>query len=132
MSLVDFYIDPNKVCIFSKSNCGFCDKTKSLINNYKITPIIYELDKLTEGEILFEQLKSKTNQKTVPNIFINGKHIGGYTELCKLNNSRLLNNIINNFVYQCSFCGKSSYSKDIMPCKCISKPFTSFILNCFW
>ena len=45
---------------------------------------IVELDKIPEGEDLQADCYHKTNQKTVPNVFINGKHIGGYDNLSQL------------------------------------------------
>lgn len=121
MSLVDFYIDSNKVCIFSKTTCGFCNKAKQLLQKCNIEPIIYELDTLQEGQILHEHLISKTNHKTVPNIFINGNHIGGYSELEQLFKSGKLSVMTQSFQYICSFCGKTSLTKDLEACNCFHK-----------
>lgn len=121
MSLVDFYIDTNKVCVFSKTSCGFCNKAKQLLEKYNIDTLIYELDTMNEGSILHENLISKTNHKTVPNIFINGQHIGGYSELEKLFKSGELFIMVNVSKYLCSFCGKESKTKDLEECKCFQK-----------
>lgn len=40
-------------------------------------------------------LKDKTGQRTVPNIFINGKHIGGYDSVSSLSDQEL-NNLLGN------------------------------------
>lgn len=34
-----------------------------------------------DGSVLARALKRATHQRTVPNIFIGGKHIGGYSDL---------------------------------------------------
>lgn len=122
MSLADFYIDTNKVCVFSKSSCGFCDKAKQLLKSCNIEPLVYELDNMSEGNILHENLISKTNHKTVPNIFINGNHIGGYSELEQLFKSGKLSIMTQSYRYICSFCGKESQTKDLEGCKCFQKP----------
>lgn len=121
MSLVDFYIDVNKVCVFSKTTCGFCNKAKQLLSNCNITPLVYELDQIPEGSSLHRELISKTNHSTVPNIFINGKHIGGFSELEQLFNSGKLSIMTQSFQYLCSFCGKTSYTKHLEGCKCFYK-----------
>lgn len=43
-----------------------------------------ELDKQTDGDLIQQYLLEKTGQKTVPNIFIEGKHIGGNSNVQEL------------------------------------------------
>lgn len=66
------------ILIYSKTNCNFCVKAKNLLNikNLKFTEKV--LDKDFNKEQLLEILP---NVKTLPQIQINGKHIGGYREL---------------------------------------------------
>lgn len=66
------------ILIYSKTNCNFCVKAKNLLNikNLKFTEKV--LDKDFTKEQLLEILP---NVKTLPQIQINGKHIGGYREL---------------------------------------------------
>ena len=45
---------------------------------------VVELDVLEEGDDMQDYLKTKTGQRTVPNIFIKSKHFGGNSELQKL------------------------------------------------
>jgi len=122
MSFVDFYIDNNRVCIFSKTTCVFCNKAKQLLESCNITPLVVELDQLQEGQVLHQQLISKTNHTTVPNIFINGNHIGGYSELEQLFKNGKLSIMSQSFNYQCCFCGKISKTKDLERCSCLCKP----------
>jgi glutaredoxin 3 len=121
MSLIDFYIDSNRVCVFSKTTCGFCNKAKQLLETCNIKSLVYDLDTMQEGQHLHQQLISKTNHNTVPNIFINGTHIGGYSELENLFKSGKLSVMIQNLQYICSFCGKTSKTKDLEACKCFHK-----------
>ena len=52
---------------------------------------IIDLDTLrTDGNIIQTALVQKTYQRTFPNIFIGGKHLGGDSHLQELNNKRLL------------------------------------------
>lgn len=119
MNILDFYIDPTKICIFSKSSCVYCKKAIILLNTYNVNIQLIELDKLTKGITLSNQLTKLTNHTTVPNIFIFGKHVGGFSELNKLSNSGTLTNMIytQSLIYQCDFCGKKTTDKNI-ECSC--------------
>ncbi|OMJ93107.1 hypothetical protein SteCoe_4055 [Stentor coeruleus] len=46
-----------------------------------IIPVVYELDQMPNGNTIKQHLFEITNQETVPNIFIGGRHIGGNSEL---------------------------------------------------
>jgi len=68
------------IIIFSKSHCPFSKKAKHiLLDLYTITPPPYvvELDLHELGAGLQAALKTSTGRRTVPNILINGKSIGG-------------------------------------------------------
>lgn len=54
-----------------------------------------ELDLDPIGAEIQNALKTKTGQSTVPNIFINGQHIGGNSDLQALNESGELLNKVN-------------------------------------
>ncbi|VEU42995.1 unnamed protein product [Pseudo-nitzschia multistriata] len=72
-------IDANKVVVFSKSYCPFCVATKNLFKSLDVVEIeVLELDRMgKEGEELQVALFQETGQKSVPNVFVNGKHMGG-------------------------------------------------------
>lgn len=67
----------SKVVIFSKSRCPFCLQTKRLFNGMGIEAEILELDQIPDGYAIQKELLSLTGQRTVPNVFVRGKHIGG-------------------------------------------------------
>ena len=63
--------------IFSKSTCPFCIKLKTAFKLNRIDFTAIELDTLgASGPEIQKELMEKTGQKTVPNVFIRGKHIG--------------------------------------------------------
>jgi len=51
---------------------------------------VLELDQLDNGPAIQEALHEKSGQKTVPNVFINGEHIGGCDDTLKLHASNEL------------------------------------------
>lgn len=70
--------------IYSKTNCKWCDKAKEFFEteNFSYEEILLGRD-ITKAELL-EIVPGAT---TVPQIFIDSKYIGGYTELLKYMNS---------------------------------------------
>ncbi len=88
---VEKTIKDNNIVIFSKTTCPFCVKAKELIKSMTSQPIAYiQLDTLENGKDIQDYLASKTGQKTVPNIFLKGQHIGGFDNLSKLNSENRL------------------------------------------
>lgn len=79
-SFVDQLIKENNVMIFSKSYCPFCHKVKDIFKGINAPYKAYELDLEENGAAIQDALLAKTSQKTVPNVFINGKHLGGASD----------------------------------------------------
>lgn len=81
------------VIIFSKTFCPFSRKAKAiLLHQYKINPPPYvvELDEHPLGPALQAALGKQTGRKTVPNVLINGKSIGGGDDVEELHQSNKL------------------------------------------
>jgi glutaredoxin 3 len=66
------------VTIYTLPNCEFCELAKNLLHS-KQNCVIYEID-LSKNSKVREGVK-ETLGTTVPQIVIDGKHIGGYSEL---------------------------------------------------
>jgi glutaredoxin 3 len=70
--------------VFSKSYCPFCDRTKALFTDLGVEIKVYELDQIgDDGPTLQHALLQMTGQKSVPNVFVKGEHIGGNDDLQK-------------------------------------------------
>jgi glutaredoxin len=72
------------VIIFSKSYCPHSKKAKIILRSkYTINPAPYvvELDQHPLGLRLQDALEKSTGRRTVPNVLINGKSIGGGDEV---------------------------------------------------
>ena len=70
-------IASEKVVVYSKSWCPFCQKTKSLFDSLGVEYKAVELDLIDEGPAIQDALLGLTQQRTVPNVFIGGQHLGG-------------------------------------------------------
>lgn len=81
------FVEENKkflnvdIKIYGKTTCKYCTMTKEYFNNLKINYKYISLDDDNKRKIFYE----KNNVNTVPQIFINNKRIGGYTELLNYN-----------------------------------------------
>ncbi|CAI0547400.1 unnamed protein product, partial [Linum tenue] len=62
---------------FSKTYCGYCTRVKKLLTQLGAAFKVIELDKESDGDEIQGALLKWTGQRTVPNVFIGGKHIGG-------------------------------------------------------
>ncbi len=81
-----------QVTMLTSPTCGYCHAAKNLLQQRGIT--YEEVDLIKDGEQA-QQLLIQSGQRTVPQIFINEKPIGGFTELSKLlsNNESNVTNI---------------------------------------
>ncbi|KAJ2065515.1 Glutaredoxin [Coemansia sp. S146] len=75
--LVSGLISQNPVMVFSKSYCPYCTRAKNELTKKKIVFKAIELDNTKDGGDIQAYLQQLTTQRTVPNIFANGHHIGG-------------------------------------------------------
>jgi glutaredoxin 3 len=88
-------IDNHKVTVFSKTYCPYCSSTKSTFQKMSSSTLspsdikCMELDNMPgqDGALVQGILKQKTGQRTVPNVFIGGKHVGGNSDVESLKNS---------------------------------------------
>jgi len=68
-----------KVLIYTKDNCIWCDRAKVLLDSKKIS--YNEIDLSDDSERLKFYEKIGDNVKTVPQVFIDDKRIGGFQDL---------------------------------------------------
>ncbi|KAK6458390.1 putative thioltransferase [Scheffersomyces xylosifermentans] len=87
-------INSQKVVVYSKTYCPYCTATKNLLKGSNQEFKLIELDQLQDGAVLQNGLEQITGQRSVPNIFINGKHIGGNSHLQDLNRSGKLSGLL--------------------------------------
>ncbi|KZT30986.1 glutaredoxin [Neolentinus lepideus HHB14362 ss-1] len=94
--LVETTVSDNTIAIFSKSYCPYCKRAKALITSKfpNVPTKIYELDEMSEGGEIQEYLLEKTGQRTVPNIFINKKHVGGCDAVTSLDSKGKLAELV--------------------------------------
>tara|TARA_A100001037_G_scaffold269761_1_gene264150 strand:+ start:179 stop:433 length:255 start_codon:yes stop_codon:yes gene_type:complete len=80
------------ITIYSGPLCNFCDAAKRLLlrNNLKFK----EIDISTKVGLREEMIKKANGKRTIPQIFFDNDHIGGYQELRNLEkNGELINSL---------------------------------------
>ena len=85
----------NKVMVWSKSYFPFAKATKDLLTAQGIDFKAYELDKEADGQDIQNTLKTMSGQGTVPNVYINNKHVGGNSDLQALHTAGKLASTVN-------------------------------------
>lgn len=70
------------VTIYTTSSCVFCLRAKDFLRSRSVT---YEEVDVTGDDAARAQLVERSNgQRTVPQIFVGDVHVGGYTDLVRL------------------------------------------------
>ena len=67
-----------KAIVWGKPACGYCVKAKNLL---QAKGIEYEERNIAEGWKIQDLLEAAPNAKTMPQIWLDDKYIGGYLEL---------------------------------------------------
>ncbi len=80
------------ITIYTGPMCNFCDAAKRLFlrNNLKYQ----EINISTKDELIDEMIKKAKGKKTVPQIFFDNDHVGGYEELRELEKKGKLNEFL--------------------------------------
>ncbi|PHH92936.1 hypothetical protein CDD83_3426 [Cordyceps sp. RAO-2017] len=87
-------IDGNNVVVFSKSYCPYCRATKKTLDELETDYTLLELDNEEDGSKLQDALEEISGQRTVPNVYIKGKHIGGNSDLQGLASAGKLKDVL--------------------------------------
>ena len=81
-----------KILIYSGRFCGYCVAAERL---FKSKNAEYELIKVDEDPAMFDHMMEITGRRTIPQIFINDYHVGGFDDLTALNQSGKLDELLN-------------------------------------
>ena len=78
--------------IYTKTFCGFCWRAKHLFEGKGIEYREISVD--FGGDVKAEMVQRANGRTTVPQIFIDGRHIGGCTELVALERDGKLDELL--------------------------------------
>ena len=82
------------ITMYSGPMCAFCDAAKRLLarNNLEFK----EIDISSTAGLREEMIKKSNGRRTIPQIFFDDQHIGGYQELRDLEKKGELNKLLSN------------------------------------
>ena len=81
-----------KVEIYVKTMCGYCFRARQLLDAKGVEAVEHVVD--MGGEKKHEMVERAGGRMTVPQIFIDGKHIGGCDELFRLERTGQLDEML--------------------------------------
>lgn len=68
-----------RVTVYTTQVCPYCVQAKRLLGERSIP--YDEIDVSSDAAVRDEMIQRAGGKRTVPQIFIDGEHVGGYTEL---------------------------------------------------
>ena len=80
------------ITVYSGPMCNFCDAAKRLLSRNNLN--YNEIDISTKEGLRDEMTKRANGRRTIPQIFFDDHHVGGYVELRELEKTGKLNNIL--------------------------------------
>lgn len=83
-----------KIEIYTSPTCGFCHRAKALLASKGVKFI--EIDLFKNPDKRGEMMQRSNGGRTVPQIFIDGRHIGGSDDLAALNRAGKLDPMLVN------------------------------------
>jgi len=84
----------NEVLMYSSQFCPYCVNAEKLLQKKGVKNIKKIM--VDEDPSYMEEMLKITGEKTVPQIFIDDKHIGGFEQLRSINNDGSLDKLIFN------------------------------------
>jgi glutaredoxin 3 len=84
--------DPPEITMYSTAFCGYCQRARGLLERKGVSITEIKVDEnAAERGIM---LKRSGGRRTVPQIFIGERHVGGYDELAALDRSGELDKLL--------------------------------------
>ncbi|AAO91017.1 glutaredoxin 3 [Coxiella burnetii] len=81
-----------KIEIYTTARCPYCVRAKALLDRKGLDYMEIRIDEAPEKRD--EMLSRSEGRRTVPQIFINGRGIGGFDELWELEQSKKLDELL--------------------------------------
>jgi glutaredoxin 3 len=81
-----------RVIVYSQPFCGYCTAAKRLLQQKGVE--VTEVDVMVEAGRRTEMIERSGGRRTVPQIFIDGRHVGGYDDLSALDRSGELDRLL--------------------------------------
>ena len=81
-----------QITIYTRALCGYCSAARELLDSKGVD--YHELDTTLNSKLRAE-MKARSGRDTVPQIFIEDQHIGGYDDMAALDAAGELDGLLN-------------------------------------
>ena len=81
-----------KITIYTRPLCNYCDAAKRLFSRNNIK--YQEIDISSKEGLMEEMIKKSNGRRTIPQIFFDDQHIGGYDEVRTLEKENKLKDLL--------------------------------------
>ena len=81
----------SNITIYTSNRCAYCNAAKRLLDSKDAEYVEINID---EDPSLREEMVSRTQRQTVPQIFIGDLHLGGFDDLSELNHEGKLDELL--------------------------------------
>ena len=82
----------SRVTVYSTASCPICDRAKNMLQKWNIDYTLVTIDNDADAQSEFTRVTQ--GARTVPQIVIDGKLIGGFSELTELHMDGDLDNLM--------------------------------------
>lgn len=80
------------IIVYSGPNCAYCVRAKRLLD---AKGVHYKEIMVNESQELRAEMERRSNRRTLPQIFINGFHVGGFDDMAELDRQGKLDPLLN-------------------------------------
>jgi len=84
--------EADRIVVYSTPFCGYCGAAKRLLAGKGME--VTEIDVMFDPEQRQKMMEQSGGRRTVPQIFIDGRHIGGFDDLSALDASGELDRLL--------------------------------------
>jgi glutaredoxin 3 len=79
------------VTIYGNEYCSFCEAARRLLENRGIR---FEEISISHDAERFAEMRARSGNRSIPQIFVGETHVGGFDELCLLDESGELDKLL--------------------------------------
>jgi len=80
-----------KVTVYGNTSCAYCGAARMLLTKKAVE---FEDIVITDDPLRRKEMQERSGQTSVPQIFIGDTHVGGFDELCALDKSGELEELL--------------------------------------
>lgn len=93
-SLLQNFIQSNRIAIISKTTCPFCARVKKLLTDINEPFKTIEINEDPDGADIHKQLIERVGKTSVPQVFVKGTHVGGCDDTLSSSESGRLRDLL--------------------------------------